>query len=57
MVEDSPSGVEAALAAAMRAFAFSDGVVPAERLQRQGVIVFDSMSVLPELLMSASYGT
>ena len=41
----------------MRAFAFSDGVVPAERLQRQGVIVFDSMSVLPELLMSASYGT
>jgi HAD superfamily hydrolase (TIGR01509 family) len=36
VVEDSPSGVEAALAAGMRAFAFSGGVVPLESLGRSG---------------------
>jgi HAD superfamily hydrolase (TIGR01509 family) len=50
VVEDSPSGVEAALAAGMQAFAFSGGVVPVERLQLEGVRVFDSMRLLPGLL-------
>jgi HAD superfamily hydrolase (TIGR01509 family) len=50
VVEDSPAGVEAALAAGMDAYAFAGGVVPAERLQRDGVLVFDDMRVLPELL-------
>lgn len=50
VVEDSPSGIEAALAAGMRAFAFSGGVVPGERLQREGVVVFEKMAILPHLL-------
>jgi HAD superfamily hydrolase (TIGR01509 family) len=50
VVEDSPAGVEAALAAGMAAFAFAGGVVPAERLQRDGVLVFDDMRDLPPLV-------
>jgi HAD superfamily hydrolase (TIGR01509 family) len=50
VVEDSPAGVEAALAAGMGAFAFAGGVVPAERLRREGVFVFDDMRLLPQLL-------
>jgi HAD superfamily hydrolase (TIGR01509 family) len=50
VVEDSPAGVEAALAAGMAAFAFAGGVVPAERLRRDGVTVFEDMCLLPELL-------
>jgi HAD superfamily hydrolase (TIGR01509 family) len=50
VVEDSPAGIEAALAAGMGAFAFAGGVVPAERLQRDGVLVFDDMRLLPGLL-------
>jgi HAD superfamily hydrolase (TIGR01509 family) len=54
VIEDSPSGVEAALAAGMSPFAFSGGVVPSERLQRTGVVVFDEMQLLPDLLSSSN---
>jgi HAD superfamily hydrolase (TIGR01509 family) len=50
VVEDSPAGVEAALAAEMDVFAFAGGVVPAERLHADGVLVFDDMRLLPRLL-------
>jgi HAD superfamily hydrolase (TIGR01509 family) len=53
VVEDSPSGVEAAMAAGMWAFAFSGGVVPPESLRRNGVLVFDDMRLLPALLFPA----
>jgi HAD superfamily hydrolase (TIGR01509 family) len=56
VVEDSPSGVDAALAAGMRAFAFAGGVVPRQRLQREGVPLFDHMRLLPGLLASDSCG-
>ena len=49
VVEDSPFGVEAALAAGMTVFAYAGGVMPAERLQDADV-VFDDMRRLPELL-------
>jgi HAD superfamily hydrolase (TIGR01509 family) len=49
VVEDSPFGVEAANAAGMRSFAYSGGVMPAERLQEADV-VFDDMRDLPGLL-------
>jgi HAD superfamily hydrolase (TIGR01509 family) len=57
VVEDSPSGVEAALAAGMRAFAFSGGVVPPESLRRIGVPVFEEMRLLPGLLFPATART
>jgi HAD superfamily hydrolase (TIGR01509 family) len=50
VVEDSPFGVEAALAAGMVPFGFAGSVVPADRLARDGVTVFDSMAALPDLL-------
>jgi HAD superfamily hydrolase (TIGR01509 family) len=50
VVEDSPSGLEAALAAGMRVFAFAGGVVPRQRLRHEGVLVFDHMRLLPGLL-------
>ncbi len=50
VVEDSPAGIEAGLAAEMGVFAFAGGLVPVERLQLDGVVVFDDMRVLPELL-------
>lgn len=50
VIEDSVTGVEAGLAAGMSVFAFSGGVTSAERLQRDGVVLFDSMRRLPELL-------
>lgn len=50
VIEDSVTGVEAGLAAGMTVFAFSGGVTSAERLQRHGVVLFDSMHLLPELL-------
>lgn len=50
VVEDSVSGVEAGLAAGMTVFAFSGGVTSADKLQRDGVTVFDSMDRLPQLL-------
>jgi HAD superfamily hydrolase (TIGR01509 family) len=49
VVEDSPFGVEAGLAAGMRVFAYSGGVMPAERL-RAADVVFDDMRELPDLL-------
>ncbi len=49
VVEDSPFGVQAARAAGMTAFAYTGGVVPAERLQEADVI-FDDMRDLPGLL-------
>jgi HAD superfamily hydrolase (TIGR01509 family) len=50
VVEDSPFGVEAALAAGMRPFAYAGGVVSAERLARPGAVVFRDMRELPGLL-------
>lgn len=50
VIEDSVSGVEAGLAAGMTVFAFSGGVTSADKLQRDGVTVFDSMNRLPQLL-------
>jgi HAD superfamily hydrolase (TIGR01509 family) len=49
VVEDSPFGVQAAHAAGMRVFAYSGGIMPAERL-RKADVVFDDMSDLPDLL-------
>jgi HAD superfamily hydrolase (TIGR01509 family) len=50
VIEDSPYGIEAAIAAGMRAFAYSGGVVPRSRLERPGVTVFESMYDLPGLI-------
>jgi HAD superfamily hydrolase (TIGR01509 family) len=50
VVEDSAFGVDAALAAGMRAFAYAGGVTSGDRLSRPGVVVFDDMHRLPELL-------
>jgi HAD superfamily hydrolase (TIGR01509 family) len=53
VVEDSSFGVDGALAAGMRAFAYAGGVTPAARLARPGVVVFDEMRRLPGLLTAA----
>jgi len=50
VVEDSPSGVEAGIAAGMAVFGFAGGVTSAERLLAPGVVVFDDMSALLGLL-------
>jgi len=50
VVEDSPYGIAAALAAGMVPFGFSGSVIPAERLAGDGVTVFGSMAELPALL-------
>lgn len=50
VVEDSPAGVEAGLAASMSVFAFDGGLVPRSRLERDGVTVFTAMHELPTLL-------
>jgi HAD superfamily hydrolase (TIGR01509 family) len=57
VVEDSGFGVDAALAAGMRAFAYAGGVTPGARLARPGVVVFDEMRQLPGLLMTAGMRT
>lgn len=49
VVEDSPFGIEAANAAAMRSFAYAGGIMPAERL-RAADVVFDDMRELPRLI-------
>lgn len=54
VVEDSPFGIEAALAAGMAAFGFSGSVTPADRLTRPRVTVFDRMTDLPSLVMGTS---
>jgi HAD superfamily hydrolase (TIGR01509 family) len=50
VVEDSPYGLAAALAAGMVPFGFSGSVIPADRLVGEGVTVFDSMPELPRLV-------
>jgi HAD superfamily hydrolase (TIGR01509 family) len=50
VVEDSAFGVDAAHAAGMRAFGYAGGVTSGDRLSRPGVVVFDDMHRLPELL-------
>ncbi len=50
VVEDSSPGVQAARAAGMRAFGYSGGLTPAQRLTGPGVVVFDDMRKLPGLL-------
>ena len=50
VVEDSPSGVEAARAAGMRCVAYASGLVPRERLEGPGTTVIDNMSLLPGVI-------
>jgi HAD superfamily hydrolase (TIGR01509 family) len=52
VIEDSVSGVEAGLAAGMAVFAFSGSVTSANTLERDNVVLFDSMHVLPDLLIT-----
>jgi len=49
VVEDSPFGVAAALAAGMSAYAYAGGLTPRTRLQIPGATVFRHMSELVEL--------
>jgi HAD superfamily hydrolase (TIGR01509 family) len=53
VIEDSTFGVDEALAAGTRAFAYAGGVTSRDRLSRPGVVVFDNMRMLPALLGSA----
>jgi HAD superfamily hydrolase (TIGR01509 family) len=53
VVEDSAFGVDASIAAGMRAFAYAGGVTPADRLARPGIVVFEEMRDLPGLLEAA----
>jgi HAD superfamily hydrolase (TIGR01509 family) len=50
VIEDSPYGIHAAVAAGMAPFGFAGSVIPAERLQAEGVTVFDHMDELPAAL-------
>lgn len=50
VIEDSPYGVEAALAARMRAFGFAGGLTDRARLEGPDTVVFDDMRQLPNLL-------
>ena len=50
VVEDSPYGVDAALAAGMRAIAYAGGVTPAHRLVRPGVTLITHMRDLPNAI-------
>jgi HAD superfamily hydrolase (TIGR01509 family) len=50
VIEDSVSGVVAAVAAGMRVLAFAGGVTPRAALVRAGGEVFDDMRALPGLL-------
>jgi HAD superfamily hydrolase (TIGR01509 family) len=50
VIEDSVSGVDAGLAAGMTVFAFGGGVTSPQKLQRDGVVIFDAMNQLPDLL-------
>jgi HAD superfamily hydrolase (TIGR01509 family) len=54
VVEDSPAGLEAALAAGMRTIAYAAGLVPVERLALDGVTVISDMSMLAEELLRGS---
>jgi HAD superfamily hydrolase (TIGR01509 family) len=50
VVEDSRYGVEAARAAGMRAFGYTGGLTPPERLAGPRTVLFDDMRRLPDLL-------
>lgn len=50
VIEDSVSGVAAGVAAGMIVFAFCGGVTSGDQLEREGVVLFESMHELPELL-------
>ena len=54
VVEDSAAGVDAALAAGMRAIAYAGGVTPARRLARRGVVVITDMRDLPDVIRPRS---
>lgn len=56
VIEDSVYGVEAALAAGMKPFAYAGGVTPGDRLRTPGAVVFDDMRQLPALLEGAVSG-
>jgi HAD superfamily hydrolase (TIGR01509 family) len=51
VVEDSIAGVTAGLAAGMHVFGYAGGVTAASKLGLDGVMVFDDMLILPELLL------
>jgi HAD superfamily hydrolase (TIGR01509 family) len=53
VVEDSRYGVEAARAAGMRAFGYTGGLTPPERLAGPRTVLFDDMRRLPDLLAAA----
>ena len=50
VVEDSVAGVMAGVSAQMAVFAFAGGVTRASQLSQEGVVVFENMRDLPELL-------
>ncbi|MGB7980636.1 MAG: HAD family hydrolase [Candidatus Nanopelagicales bacterium] len=52
VVEDSPAGMDAALAAGMRAIAYTGGVTPAHRLARPGVTLITHMRDLPKAIVA-----
>lgn len=53
VVEDSPSGLQAGLAAGMRTLAYAGGVVPIDRLSIDGVTVVKDMSQLKSELLAS----
>lgn len=52
VVEDSPSGVQAALAAEMRVIAYAGGITTRSKLTGDGVMVIDHMNQLSEAINS-----
>lgn len=46
VVEDSPAGVQAALAAKMKIIAYGGGIISRSKLESEGVIVIDQMNQL-----------
>lgn len=52
VIEDSPYGIAAAVAADMTPYGFSGSVIPADRLAADGVTVFESMADLPALIIA-----
>jgi HAD superfamily hydrolase (TIGR01509 family) len=53
VVEDSRYGVQAARAAGMRAFGYTGGLTPPDRLAGPGTVLFDDLRRLPDLLAAA----
>jgi HAD superfamily hydrolase (TIGR01509 family) len=50
VVEDSPFGVRAAIAAGMDCYAYAGGMTPPHKLSGLGAVLFDEMTQLPGLL-------